>query len=135
MSGADFFDTNVLVYAISADARKADRAERLLAGGGVVSVQVLNEFASVTSRKFGLAVPEVRSVLAGFRGLCSVVPVDVTVHDLGLALAERHRLAIYDAMIVAAALRTGCRILWSEDFCDGLAIADLTVRNPFRDEP
>jgi predicted nucleic acid-binding protein len=52
MSEVDsFFDTNVLLYLLSNDAAKADRAEALLASGGVVSVQVLNEFASVAKRK------------------------------------------------------------------------------------
>ena len=54
MSAADsFFDTNVLLYLLSKDAAKADLAEALLATGGVVSVQVLNEFASVATRKTG----------------------------------------------------------------------------------
>ncbi|MDD5276268.1 MAG: hypothetical protein PHR16_09320 [Methylovulum sp.] len=40
-----FFGTNVLLYLLSADNRKADKAEALVAAGGVISVQVLNEFA------------------------------------------------------------------------------------------
>ena len=52
MSGSeDFFDTNVLLYLLSADAAKADRAEELLAIGGTISVQVLNEFADVASQQ------------------------------------------------------------------------------------
>ena len=46
-----FFDTNVLFYLLSKDATKSDRVEELLGSGGVVSVQVLNEFASVASGK------------------------------------------------------------------------------------
>jgi predicted nucleic acid-binding protein len=58
MSGTDaFFDTNVLLYLLSGDASKADRAEALVAAGGIISVQVLNEFASVASRKLGMYVP------------------------------------------------------------------------------
>ena len=57
MSKADrFFDTNVLLYLLSKDTAKADRAEILLASGGVISVQVLNEFASVASRKLALTI-------------------------------------------------------------------------------
>ena len=64
MSAADrFFDTNVLLYLLSADTAKADRAEAALSGGGVVSVQVLNEFASVTSRKLNMPVAETRESL------------------------------------------------------------------------
>jgi predicted nucleic acid-binding protein len=45
-----FFDTNVLLYLLWADAARAGRAEDELAGGGAVSVQVLNEFAAVSPR-------------------------------------------------------------------------------------
>ena len=52
MSGADtFFDTSVLLYLLSDDNAKADRVETLLSARGVVSVQVLNEFAVVALRK------------------------------------------------------------------------------------
>ena len=55
MSAADaFFDTNVVLYLFSADAAKADRAEALLAAGGLISVQVLNEFAAVARHKLGM---------------------------------------------------------------------------------
>ena len=58
-----FFDTNVLLYLLSEDNRKADRAEAIIAMGGVISVQVLNEFASVASRKLGMAFDEIRDTL------------------------------------------------------------------------
>jgi predicted nucleic acid-binding protein len=68
MSEADsFFDTNVLLYLLSKDATKADRAEELLASGGVVSVQVLNEFASVATRKLAMTIPEIREILSTIR--------------------------------------------------------------------
>jgi predicted nucleic acid-binding protein len=64
MRGTDsFFDTNVLLYLLSGDAAKADRAEAVLAWGGTISVQVLNEFAAVASRKLGLSYAEIREVL------------------------------------------------------------------------
>jgi predicted nucleic acid-binding protein len=55
------------------------------------------------------------------------------VHDTGLALAERYGISIYDAMIVAAALRADCDTLWSEDMHNGLVIENrLRILNPFR---
>ncbi|MGA8419687.1 MAG: PIN domain-containing protein, partial [Pseudolabrys sp.] len=73
MSAADsFFDTNVLLYLLSKDAAKADLAEALLATGGVVSVQVLNEFASVATRKLAMTIPEIREVLSTIRAVCNV---------------------------------------------------------------
>lgn len=63
-----FFDTNVLLYLLSADTAKADRAEIELSRGGVLSVQVLNEFASVASRKLTMSITEIREMLATIRG-------------------------------------------------------------------
>ena len=55
-----FFDTNVLLYLLSEDIGKADRAEALIGMGGILSVQVLNEFASVASRKLKMSYSEIR---------------------------------------------------------------------------
>lgn len=127
-----FFDTNVLLYLLSADGNKADRAEAALAAGGIVSVQVLNEFASVASRKLGMPIPEIREVLAAIRAVCRVVPVGEETHDLGLQVAERYGLSVYDSMIVASALLAGCKSLLTEDMQDGQAFdGRLKIHNPF----
>jgi predicted nucleic acid-binding protein len=57
---------------MSSDAPKVDRAEALIGAGGVISVQVLNEFASVASRKLAMRRPEIREVLSTVRAICSV---------------------------------------------------------------
>jgi predicted nucleic acid-binding protein len=51
MPGRRFFDTNILVYALAADDPRSDPAEALVASGGVIGIQVLNEFTSVVRRK------------------------------------------------------------------------------------
>jgi len=137
MRGTDsFFDTNVLLYLLSGDAAKADRAEAVLARGGTISVQVLNEFAAVASRKLGLSYAEIREVLEPVRAVCAVEPITPETHDLGLQIAERYGFSLYDALIVAAALRAGCRTLYSEDLQDGQSIdGRLVVRNPFAARP
>ncbi|MCZ0733965.1 PIN domain-containing protein [Phreatobacter sp. AB_2022a] len=129
----DFFDTNVLVHLASGDAEKADRAEVVLAAGGAISVQVLNELANVGRRKMHLSWRELHSFLDTLRSLLMVHPVTADTHEAGLALAERYSLSIYDAMIAAAALRAGCDRLWSEDMQHGMAFEEgLIVANPFR---
>lgn len=131
MSGR-FLDTNVLVYLASADRRKADIAERLLAEGGTVSVQVLNELANVARRRMGLGWEETAELLAAVRAFVAVEPLTVETHELGLALAERHGLSVYDAMIVAAGLVAGCDTLLSEDMQHGFVVAgQMRVVNPF----
>jgi len=70
-----FIDTNVLLYLLSGDAAKADRAEGILAAGGVLSVQVLDEFASVAFRKLKMSIaeiPDMKSPCALTRGSCIV---------------------------------------------------------------
>jgi predicted nucleic acid-binding protein len=129
-----FFDTNVLLYLIGSDSAKADRAEQLLSNGGVISVQVLNEFASVASRKQRMPWSEIDDALAGFRGLFRVEPLTIEVHERGMALARNHGFAVYDALIVASALAAECDVLYSEDLQDGRRIEGaVTIHNPFRD--
>jgi predicted nucleic acid-binding protein len=128
-----FFDSNVLIYLASADAGKAERAERAIAGGGTISVQVLNEIANVARRKMRMSWDELHDFLGMVRALLSVVPMSLETHDTGLALAERYGLSTYDAMVVAAALLSGCDTLWSEDMQHGLTIdSALRIVDPFR---
>jgi predicted nucleic acid-binding protein len=134
MSAAEVFhDTNVILYLLSGDAAKADRAEELLGAGGRVSVQVLNEFAAVASRKLGLSWDDIGEILAQVRAVCPVESVAIETHERGLALASRYGLNVYDAMIVSSALLAGCTLLYSEDMQDGQVFdGQLTIRNPFR---
>jgi len=127
-----FFDTNVLVYLISADAVKAEKAEAVLVNGGVVSVQVLNEFTSVASRKHGLSVSELRDFLGTIKALCEVVPLSLQTHERGLDLVERLGFSLYDALIVAAAQLAKCTVLYTEDLQHGQVIDELTICDPFR---
>lgn len=128
----NFFDTNVLLHLASADPAKAERAEELVAGGGTISVQVLNEITNVARRKMGMSWTELRTFLTTIRALLPVQPLTVDIHDTGLALAERYGLSIWDAIIAASALHADCDTLWSEDMQDGLALDDrLRILNPF----
>jgi predicted nucleic acid-binding protein len=128
-----FVDTNVLLYLLSADIVKADRAEELIAEGGTISVQVLNEFVAVALRKLRLSWLEIRDVLTQVRTVCPVEALTVETHERALRLAQRHGFSIYDALIVSSALRAGCKTLWSEDMQHGQLIErQLTIRNPFR---
>jgi predicted nucleic acid-binding protein len=130
---ANFFDTNVLVYLASGDPTKADRAEKLIGTGGEISVQVLNELANVARRKMQMSWTETRAFLNMIRDVLTVHSLTFETHEAGLRLAEKYRLSIYDAMIVASALRAGCETLWSEDMKHGMAIDGvLRIRNPFR---
>lgn len=133
MSGASsFFDTSVLLYLLSQASSKADRVEELLQRRGVISIQVLNEFASVAVRKAGLSFAEVRELLGVVRGLCETEPLTIQHHDKGIEIAERYRLSFYDSVLVASALLAECKVLYSEDLQHRQVIDKrLTVMNPF----
>lgn len=133
MSDRIFFDTNVLVYAIGQHDARTSIAEALLSRGGVISVQVLNELASVAHRKLRLSWREVTQALEAIRILCpSPIPITAEMHEAALRLAVRHGFHIYDALIVAAALQADCATLYSEDLHSGQIIEGrLTICNPF----
>jgi predicted nucleic acid-binding protein len=127
-----FFDTNVIVTIASADPVKAAKAEEVIAGGGAISVQVLNELANVARRKMRMPWADIHELLGLLRGLLTVYPVTVESHETGLALAERYGLSTFDAMIAASALHAGCDTLWSEDMQHGMTLSEgLRIVNPF----
>jgi predicted nucleic acid-binding protein len=129
-----FIDTNVLLYLLSDDADKADRAEEILRTGGIISVQVLNEMANVARRTITMPWVEINEFLSLIRSLCSVEPLNTETHDRGMFIAERYKLRVYDAMIAASGLLGGCEILYSADMQDGLLIdSRLRICNPFSD--
>ena len=133
MSDRAFFDTNVLVYIVGQKDERTAKAEALVANGGVVSVQVLNELASVSHRKLGMSWEAIGGALAAIRDLCpSPIPLTLDTHGAGLRIAAKYGFHFYDALIAAAALEAQCATLYSEDFQDGqLLEGRLTVRNPF----
>ncbi|MCU6455820.1 PIN domain-containing protein [Sphingomonas sp. A2-49] len=127
-----FFDSNILVYAFTPGSR-SEIAYALLNRGGVVSTQSLNELANVLRRKQKQDWLAVHNAIQAVIDRCpTIVALTMQVQQLGLRMAERYRLSIYDGMIVAAALTAECDILYSEDMHDGLVIdGRLTVVNPF----
>jgi len=89
-----FIDTNVLLYLLCGDPEKADRAEEILRVGGRISVQVLNELASVARRKSGTKWGEINECLGIVRSLCPTDSLTPETHDRGMAMAERYGLGV-----------------------------------------
>jgi predicted nucleic acid-binding protein len=132
-----FVDSNVFVYADDRSAgAKRDRARELIrevmsARTGVLSLQVLQEYFAVSTRKLGVSAAAARRRIELLSRLDVVI---LGVEDL-LAAVDLHRLhgfAIWDALVIRAALNAGCRILYSEDLQEGRRIDGLEVVNPFR---
>jgi len=127
-----FIDSNIVLYLLSGDVAKADRAQALLEAGGVVSVQVLNEVTSVCLRKLKMPWQEVDAVLLAVKAACDVMPLTIASHEKAVELAKRYQLSFYDANIVASALTCGAEVLLSEDMHSGMLIDGLVIRNPFK---
>lgn len=127
-----FFDSNIILYLLSGDTAKADRAQTLLEAGGVVSVQVLNELTSVCLRKLKMPWYEVDALLLAVKSACDVVPLTLASHEKAAEVAKRYQLSIYDANIVACAVISGALVLLSEDMHNGLQIDGLVIQNPFK---
>ena len=132
MNDNPFFDTNVILYAFRQEDKRGQVAETLLAAGGALSVQVLNEFVAVLRRKLDKSWEEVRHALDILRVVCpEPIPVTVETHQRAMHIAERYGYSIFDSLIIAAALHAGANTLYTEDMRDGEAIDGLTIRNPF----
>ena len=129
-----FFDTNILVYAFL-DAVKRERAIEVLSEGGLISIQVLNEFTNVALKKRRRSWPEIEAALGVIRArFPKVILLTVEIHASAVVLAREHGLSIYDALIVAAALEAGCDTLFSEDMQHQRAFGDLRIVNPFLED-
>jgi predicted nucleic acid-binding protein len=133
VSGKQFFDTNVLVYAFAANDARSNRAESLLAEGGTVGIQVINEFTNVTRRKLGWTWQQTEAALAVIEELLgSPQALTADIHKLAVSLAKSHTLSFYDALIVAAAIDSGSKVLLTEDMQHGRKFDSLRIENPFR---
>jgi predicted nucleic acid-binding protein len=136
MSGRAFFDTTILIYSISSGEPRAGVAEKLLAEGGWISVQVLNEFVAVARRKLNMSWGETREALLAIRALCEPpTTLSVETHEAALEIAARYGYSIYDALILTAAMEADCDTLYTEDMQNDQVIdlprGSLTIRNPF----
>jgi len=133
MSVDSFIDTNVLVYLLARDEAKTPIAEAIVSQGGVISVQVLNELASVAGRKLRMPWPHIREALTAIRELCgNPRTLTTATHEAALNMAERYGFSFYDALIVASALEAKCSKLLTEDLQHGQVLeGKLLVQNPF----
>ena len=124
-----FIDSNVVLYLLSGDIAKANRAEELLHAGGIVSVQVLNEVTAVCRRKLRMTWEETDEVLQALTAACDVVPLTLASQQKAVDLAKRYQLSIYDSNIIACALISGASKLLTEDMQGGQLIDTLEIYN------
>ena len=140
IEGFFFLDTNVLSYARDKTAPDKQQIatqlvrDALLTGRGIISTQVVQEFLHTAQRKFKqpMTFEECRRHLQDvLQPLCGYFQ-SISTYDRALLIAEETGFHFYDALIVAAAVESGCRALLTEDLQHGRKIGNLTILNPFR---
>lgn len=132
MTAKFFVDTNIVLYTIGQDKRKAKIARDLVASQPVISTQVVNESISVCLRKLGFTKQQAYSFADSVMRHSLVLPVDEMTIRKSAEIAVRYQLSNWDALIVASALLAGCDTLYSEDLQHQQVVeALLTIINPF----
>jgi predicted nucleic acid-binding protein len=132
MPGKAFLDTNILIYAFAENDWRVDVAERMVNEGGTISVQVLNETASLLHREFGFRWQRIREILETVESTCpQPLPLTVETHNRAIEIAARFGLNLDDGLIVASAREAGCGVLYTEDLQHGQEIEGVRIVNPF----
>jgi len=139
MNGKYFLDTGIILSSFdSSDKRKNKIAIELIKKAlddhtGCISNQVVQEFLSVATKKFSVPLTASDSKMYLSKVLTPLCQVfaDIDLYIRSVDIMERWDYSLYDSMIIAAALKAECTILYSEDLKDQEVIQDLTIVNPF----
>jgi predicted nucleic acid-binding protein len=129
----EFVDTNIVIYSLSQNDPKQDKALSILASKPVSSIQVLSETANVMRRKLGFDLVAIRAVINRISQECNVLqPLTMETLNTAFDIASRYGFSHYDSLIVASALAADCNTLYSEDMQHGQAIENrMIIINPF----
>jgi len=138
MKGANFFDTNILVYAYDNHfPDKQQRAREVIIsavknGNGVLSTQVLGEFFTVVTKKINesLSVRDARSIIQ-YMGSIPVQEIDLLIVKRAIDTLEQYKISYWDSLIIAAAERAQCKRILSEDLNAGQKYHGIEITNPF----
>lgn len=125
-------DSNILLYLHDkSDKRKRDIAKNILSDNPKISTQVISEFINVARRQLELSKADIVAYCADLLRDCEIIQVSCDTLTEAAVLIQRYDFQIFDSIIVAAALRGNCTILYSEDMQHDLKVESLTIINPF----
>jgi predicted nucleic acid-binding protein len=139
MNDSYFIDTNIFVYSFDPRApEKQSIAQEIILnaltdGHGVISSQVVQEFLNVATRKFACPLSSedgLEYLQTVLKPLCKVF-ASIELYEKTLDITSRYNYSFYDSLLIAAALRADCALLYSEDLQHGQKIEGLTLINPF----
>ena len=134
-----FLDTNIFIYSFDLeDSTKREKAKELIKtalveGTGFISIQVIQEFYNVATKKFKspMNVLAAKEYLENIFAQFNIVSPDFNFISNGLDIAATTKYSFYDSLIISAALKSNCSILLTEDMLHGHKIQGLEIRNPF----
>ena len=126
-------DTNILIYSHDHTATfKQNIARDLIVEQPVVSNQVVSEYINVLRRIVGIKKEQIFGMCLPNLTRCNITMIDTETLQSAEKMMKRYDFQIFDAIIVAAALEAGCKILYSEDMQNELLIEKhLKIINPF----
>lgn len=134
-----FIDSNILIYAATdQDLRKKRIAAVVLENAmenstGVISLQVLREFANVLYRKSDFPHETIRKMVDSFYRAFVCAEESKAILECGMEIKSKHGLQLYDALVVATAKAAGCDTVYSEDMGDGVSYEGVKVVDPFKE--
>lgn len=132
MIAKSFADTNIILYSIGQDSEKRNISREIIKSRPVISTQVVNESINVCLRKLGFEREKAYEFAESIMSYTEVVPVDEAIVRRSANIAIRYKLSNWDALIIAAALQSGCEILYTEDLQHEMIINNsLKIINPF----
>ena len=136
MSGGSFLDSNILVYTDDAGSPAKQKAAVALVGesmrtrAGVVSLQVLQEYFAVVTRKLGVDAATARAKVE-LLGAFSTAPIDIDDVLAAIDLHRLHQVSFWDALIIRSAQQARCARIYSEDLQHGRRFDGVEIVNPF----
>lgn len=130
-----FFDTNIFVYSIDLrDKKKQNTARELIRkfprSEITISTQVLQEFYNVATTKLKHDVNEVKKIMHSATRF-NVWQVSVNTIFSAIDISTRHQFSIWDSLILASAIESGCDTLYTEDLQNGQVVEGVKILNPF----
>lgn len=139
MKGKYFLDTNIFVYTFdSSTPAKQKKAQQLVNNAliertGVISYQVVQEFLNVSTKKFAVPLKIIDAKIyldQILMPLCELYP-GPELYSFALDIHEETKFSFYDSLIIASAIKTGCKTLYTENLSNGYSLFSLTIQNPF----
>ena len=141
MNDKFFLDTNIFIYSFDEGApEKRDRSRQLInlalqSGNGSISILVMQEFLNAATRKFSTPMTlkdSQRYLRQVLNPLCQVY-TDLPLLENGLNIQDETGYSFYDSLILAAAIKANCAVLYSEDLQHGQIVQGINIANPYLD--